>query len=260
MLVKDGYFNLWSESFESTTNPISLALKAFVLITQCTIGIMGVYKMLQRSKGNKVGSGTQNLFISSWLLASICTTIGIIHIVLGYCSIDTKVITTFIFSVSYGFFFISLLSTLAWRLHVTFNESVYRMSPFIRYSFIALLIFLSIGSVANAVPVLILDYFHWKSILVYTSTILLILYFISSGLAVYVFACNLSKLAKSRSTSMRDIGIDPKKAVQLTRQQQDLSDLAARYIMLFLIAITSTALSLVSFEITYEIHKHVHTD
>ena len=242
-MAANGFLNLQSDRLDAVSNEISLVVKSLMLITQCTIGIIAVYKMLQRSQEQKVGSQIQTLFICSWLCASICTTIGIIRVgtyFIIWSSYD-KIIQCF-YTTAIGLFFMSLLATLAWRLHVTFNQSVYRMSPRIQYTFVISLILLLIGIIGISLSVFFYDtLLQWKRALIYSSSVWLILYFCSSGLAVYVFACNLSKLAKSRSPSIGSIGSHPKD-IQLTKQQQDLSDLAARYIMLFLIAVVSTVL------------------
>merc|ERR1719295_2169699 len=69
-------------------------------------------------------------------------------------------------------------------------------------------------------------------------------YIIGCVLAVYFFISNLSKLAESRSLSLQDIHSPDD--VLLDAQQQKLSDLSAKYAMLFVIPILSTILVIVS--------------
>merc|ERR1719242_283280 len=69
-------------------------------------------------------------------------------------------------------------------------------------------------------------------------------YLIGCILAVYFFVSNLHKLAKSRVTSTQILSISPK-GIELDQQQQRLSDLSSKYMMLFGFAMTSTILFII---------------
>jgi len=136
------------------------------------------------------------------------------------------------------------------RLHSTFDDTAYRTTPTARYLFIFIL-----GTefvLTFAVSVVYILYLEdtvdgddadetVSNIGKAGLTLFLILFFVGSAMAVAFFVNNLSELAESRSISLRNLAV-AEDDVALDKSQQKLSDLAARYLLLFGFATTSTIL------------------
>lgn len=133
------------------------------------------------------------------------------------------------------FYFLNiLLCTLVLRLHITFKDTACRMSNTTYTVFILILTINFIVTPASYLVVII-----GKVDLPWIFISVLLLHFIASVMAVSLFLRKLSQIAIQRTTSPRNI---PNSAseVSLDRQQMKLSNLAARYLGLFVIANVST--------------------
>ena len=170
----------------------------------------------------------------------------------------TDQIPFFIFSTTWYWFFISLWSTLVLRLYHTFKDSMFRMSKCRIAMFIVIFILLISTSVTSITLTAVIitntvdNLFVYVLIAAFNTLGFFIIFFIGAALAVTFFVCNLVKLAKSRQRPIREFQLtvkmesarcsdcDKEIVVTLDEHQQDLSDLSARYILLFTIAAIST--------------------
>ena len=134
--------------------------------------------------------------------------------------------------------FIFLLLTLVLRLRLTFNKFIYRMSQRTYYMFVGIICSM-FAMVCLAAVIMVVDGLLYLFFAVYLP--FLFMFLIGSALAVYFFVSNLSKLAKSRMNSMKNINISADD-ISLDKSQQKLVDLAARYLLLFGIATFSSML------------------
>lgn len=216
---------------DMTMNVISLVIHSIALMVQIIIGITALSK-ISRVKG--INKGLTALFIFNLFCGCSYTISTFIDIANASPTIE------FIQWVCLGYFFQSLLWTLVFRLHTTFKQSTYRMSRRTMLIFIMIMFPGTIG------------WLIWPALLVYTDTnqwivlsvvgVLDILYFIGCVLAVIVFVGNISKLMKIGVTTPASPRNLSEKDIKLSIQQQRLSDLSAKYIMLFAMAIASTIL------------------
>lgn len=216
-------------------------LLSVAIVIQCVIGITTICKMRNNSV---IGWQVTICFMLSFGSA-VCCTVGRLALVLYdppkaerdpiYLVIDI------IYDVTILLFYWSRLLTFIVRLYVTFKTSEYRMSnktiimftlimilnPLVGYlAYVAGTIY---GNVEFLVPIILCLLTSW-----------FLLYIIGSGLAVHIFISNLSKLAMARLESTRQIPSPSN--IRLSEQQQKLSNLSAKYTMLFMPAIISTIL------------------
>ena len=140
---------------------------------------------------------------------------------------------------SFGCFFQILLATLIIRLYITFQGTVYRMSSILIFVFSVIMLLGSVGWLVFSALIIYTELDHDK--LYFVAYSVAFLYVIGSVLAVYFFVSNLTEIAKLRERSTKDLNIEPKD-IALDIHQQRLSDLSAKYMMLFALAILSTIL------------------
>ena len=148
-------------------------------------------------------------------------------------------------------FYLILLATLVLRLHITFKDSTFRMSTRTSYLFWSLSIICSIAAIAGIVGAQ-LQYSDSKQtvkigiyLAIIWTLLYLPLYFIGSITAVWYFVGNLSKLAKLRATSQRDVTVKEDE-ISLDTTQQRMVNVSAKYILLFLVAILSTLITVIA--------------
>ena len=141
-------------------------------------------------------------------------------------------------------FLYCLLTTLVVRLWVVFKDSAWRMSGRIRKTFIVLGTLALVGDFGMMV-ILITDDENLQTTLLLLAGATLLLYAMTSALAVYLFVRNLLRLAalqSSRSPLSRNNVLGPP---SLNRQQMKMVEQSTKYLSLFLIAMMSTVISLV---------------
>merc|ERR1719249_498620 len=85
-----------------------------------------------------------------------------------------------------------------------------------------------------------IQYNHSTQLYWYCVFAIFVPYFSGCALAGYFFVSNLSKLIKARVTASKEV--NTAKDVELDQHQQKLSDLSAKYMLLFLSSILSTML------------------
>lgn len=218
---------------------VNLILRSIALVVQCTIGMIAFRKMSSR---RHIGTKVITSFLFSFISASCFTITVIAWELLNLWNQDLSICIA-LWVVSGGSFFLSLLWTLILRLKLTFNDSAYRMSSTMSTIFIVILLSLFLAFVVVSILVFFMSYSDWLLIFYITFIAGLCPYFIGSALAVYFFVNNLLKIARAQATVLSEdyvIGRDVSMDLAVEKQQK-LSDLAARYMMLFIIAVTSTS-------------------
>lgn len=234
-VLENGFLGLTLDQDTSTMIAIDIAAHTVVLAMQIVVGMIALKKMTQRKNLNKL---LNFMFIFSLFCACTYTASEIIEHVF---SDDIPLfIILFCEWMCFGFFFVSLLATLVFRLHITFKESTYRMSS-------ALIIIFSVIMVAGSLGWIVLSavfvYKGMDHIISFSlGFFLVLLYILGSTLAVYFFVERLHKLAQDRETSVKDVHNVEQNDIRLDRMQQRFSDLAAKYMMLFGLAAASTIL------------------
>ena len=163
------------------------------------------------------------------------------------------------FAIAFFLFFVCLLANLVCRLYITFKGSVYGMSNIMYISFVLILLLLFLIP-SFVFPVLVL-HLEWNEPVLpqwflqyayYATFSFLGLFMMGSALAVYYFTRNLDQLATARNISLQKLAVD-EEGIALDRMQQRMIDVAARYVLLFVIATLSTMLATVlSFMINFD--------
>jgi len=159
----------------------------------------------------------------------------------------------FITMSSHAFFFWFLLLTLILRLHISFQSSKYAMSRRLIVTFSMAMVLLALGAIVFSVCWTFMSIDLNLSYILYSS--LFILYAIVCVLAVHFFVSNLSKLTKASVTSARfsTLNVGTIRDVSLTPRQQSISNVSAKYTMLFGVAIiTSMVMSVMALTVNYE--------
>ena len=145
-----------------------------------------------------------------------------------------------------SYFFVILLGTLVFRLHIIFKDTTYRMSTTMYIVFSLILSVIFIGGTVGVILLEISMQLEAETENVKSDLNLLIasffcLYLIGSVLSVALLLNNLSNLAKERASTIRSMNIPESPSnIDLNKQQMRISDLAARYLGLFVIANLST--------------------
>ena len=148
----------------------------------------------------------------------------------------------------YGLFYVLLLFVLVLRLHLTFKESSLKMSKHSLYFFAIMFVILFVLIFVAAVGwyfINLNDQIGW--ILSSAFVPCCLLYICVCALAVRLFVNNLSVIAKMQNRSQRDVTAKAED-ISLNDKQLELLNLAAKYILLFFVAILST---IVTFFLTF---------
>ena len=235
-LLDDAYFE-----HEMTFRIIEITGSAVALSLQLMIGCFAIYKMNVHSMATVMQ--IKLLFVFSFLLAcfhSICDSIEHVYAISHGTTPDVLYLCT----VSSGaLFYLSMLAHLVIRLHVTYGESVYRMTTrtICVFSTIFILLLLSVLCVVLA-WIIILNYNEdtgWLMLNI-AGLSFLVFFIIGSVLAVRNFVGTLSKLAKSHGTFNGNCNGDK---IALNKVQQKMVNLSGKYVLLFGLAILSTIIS-----------------
>ena len=229
-LFEDGFLNLHINRDSPATKAIDLSVQIIVLMVQIIIGIAALTKMGRKHDINKM---LTFLFLLSLFCASIYTVIECFQ------DVHWSDAIFFIQTESFGCFYQTLLATLIIRLYITFKGSAFGMSSILILVFSVIMVLGSVGWIVFSALFVYTGLDHDK--LYFLAYFCVFLYVVGGNLAVYFFVSNLMEIAKLRETTMRDPSID-EKDIELNIQQQGLSDLSAKYIMLFALAIVSTFL------------------
>ena len=156
------------------------------------------------------------------------------------------------------YFYVCLLAVLVFRLHVTFHQSIYKMSQSMFAFLIGILVALCLIALANAVAMVMLIYIpkdeddpldltvkaeqypSWFMTTISVADVLFIIFFlIGSICAVFYFVNNLRLIAKDSAMMASPVSAGS----SVNKIQLRYSNLAARYLLLFGIASASALLS-----------------
>jgi len=250
--VGEGYLGFDTDPDSVVVEIIVICVNSIALAIQCVIAITAFCKMRQNPN---ISGHASFCFVLSFVSAFWFTLSTIITYAWDPHDEDSHfghVLLSFSHVVSFGIFFTSLLLTFIVRLYDTFKPSVYRMSNRLIVMFVVIMTLLTVGWTFACIPAVHIG-FESSLVLYVVITSLLCLYVIGSGLAVYFFVSNLSKLAKTRQVTVRNLNLDPKD-IQLDGPQQRLSDLSAKYMMLYIVSIASTiVLALLSGSVNFSL-------
>ena len=236
-------FNHGLDCDSNAVNSITIGLLSVALAIQCTVCVRATIDFYHHPKTD---TNLKILFYMMLLLALLAIICDIVGTTIEMLSNPYPRFNTLLIPLTNNLFLVFLLITLFLRLHITFNDSAYSISKCKSITFIIILI--SMLLCCSVYPIIFMvtdEYRDWTDslfwILYGAGFTFYGLFLIGSALAIGFFVGNLSKLAMLRSNSARDLSIT-EDAISLDKHQQRLSDLSARYLLLFLIASTSTVL------------------
>ena len=222
---------------------IEISAMNIALFLQISIGCVAYYKFHRDSKLHR-GFKIQRMFFISILLACASTVGGILENAIYWMERDSQ--SGLSYQISYctqwmanTCFFLSLLFTLVLRLHITFGGSTFKMSQKTQVTFGIIFILLIISAISMDVAWALAfnDYGQIALPLGGLAFVLFVLlYTLGSFFAVMFFVNNLSKLAKKQSSGSQRNGND---------EAETLLNLAAKYVSLYCIAISSSILAVV---------------
>ena len=222
------------------------------------VNVVGIFIVLfvglifiKKQNDSKSGSSIVILFYVSFVLVLIYLIFGTTTKILYFSAQAIPYQTFMSIQRPFGlFFYLIPLLTLVLRLHITFKDSTFRMSTRTIYLFSILLIVCIIAAIVNAIGTGVLNSDSDQTVTIgeYMVSVFYLLYwllyFVGSTAAVWYFVGNLSKLAKLRSTSLRDVTVK-EDDIKLDSTQQRMVNLSAKYILLFCVAMLSTVLVIV---------------
>jgi len=259
--ILDGFFGIKIDASDPVIGGIIVALLGVMLIIQAIIGVVSFWH-IRRAK--KLKRRFKILYYGTVFLAILATLTMIFHNMVVIVYHYTALIAVLVASIWYCtmlYFPLSLLIFLVMRLHVTFDNTVFELSQTSYTIFAVILVTLFI--IPLSIPLIFvlshdlkdddykLDvdmYPPWFLIAFFVIyTVYFMIYAAGSGLAVYHFVHTLRELAKTHHehadspTSSSETELPPKE-VTLNKHQQKASDLAARYLLLFGVALASDGL------------------
>ena len=236
---------------ERKDEDILYAICLFVYSVAFIIALVVGLNFVKKQKDANSGSAIKMLFFVSLALMLFCQIFAVIATITYFTThaIPEQTVTGIQGSAG-SLFYLILLVTLVLRLHITFEESIYKMTTRTVYMFsilfIVCIIAVIIGSIGNQLRYsdseqteIIGRYMALVFYLVYWP-----LYFIGSIAAVRYFVSNLSKLAKLRANSLRDVTLK-KEDISLDSTQQRMVNVSAKYILLFFVAIVFTLFTII---------------
>ena len=230
---------------EDLTAIVNISGVGVTMIVQLCIGALA-YRKIRRNE-SKISHELVFLFF-------LCVAFGLMD---GSCHISSWIIEISSGSLPliaitmacgvwfYGLFVFLLLFVLVLRLHLTFKGSSLKMSKHSLYFFAIMFVVLFVINILSSVGLYFFylnDQIGWVIFL--SATILgIFLYSCVCALAVRLFVKNLSVIAKMQNSSQRDVS--PKaEDISLNDKQLRLLNLAAKYILLFFVAISVTIFTL----------------
>jgi len=228
----------------ATLRIIQISGVGIALVIQMLIGLLAFSKMRHHPA---TGRELKLMFFVS--LFSACS-YGVVHIVQSVLALESDPNVQYAFYVASVFlclFFMNLLLTLVMRLYLIFRGTIFEMRMKQIWLFIAIFIIFLLLGISNMIG-WILFYNGHEDIgfvldAVFASSSLVV-YIFGSFLAVRFFVKNLEKMALLRVNSHRDVTASAD-AIALNNQQKHLLDLSAKYVLLFVIAISSSVFDFV---------------
>ena len=216
---------------------LSIAVNVIGLVIVLLIGTMATLRFMRMSKMNK---SLKILFYVS-VLASILTllSIGIVFMVCFGDNSDEEVslsgLLPFFSLIGYLTLFMCVLGTLLVRLHITFEQSMYRMSKQTKNIFITLYCIIILLTL-TAIAIWAYLFFQrnlgkiitWLTVVWILFLSICFLYITTAIAAVWIFCSNLLKLATLESPTS-----DPS---DFNATQMRLVNMSTKYITLFCIS------------------------
>ena len=260
-----------ASSIGKNVDPSTTAMNAFqisfgivVSMIQCAVVVSAASKMQTAPGKVPVDWRLKALFFSAFMCAFVPTISDVVGNVLDEFGNGYPMATNLVVCVAGpSYFFVILLGTLVFRLHIIFKDTTFRMSRAMYIVFSLILSAIFIGATVDVILLEIWIHLDTDSVNVELDLDLVIitvccLYVIGSVLAVALLLNNLSKLAQEQASTIRSDNMpkSPSK-IDLNKNQMQITDLAARYLGLFVIANFSTiVLSLFSVMIDTESGLH----
>ena len=243
-----------ASSIGKNVDPSTTAMNAFeisfgiaVSMIQCAVVASAASKMQTSSGKVPVDWRLKALFFAAFICAFAPTISDVVGNVLEEFGNGYPMATNLVVCVAGpSYFFVILLGTLVFRLHIIFKDTAYRMS---RTMYIVLSLILSaifIGATVDVISLEIWIHLDTDSVNVDLDLDLVIitvccLYLTGSVLAVALLLNKLSKLAQEQASTIRSDNLPHSPSqIDLNKRQMRISDLAARYLGLFVIANLST--------------------
>ena len=251
-----GYLDRALSDYLSLIRIIDMSGTGIAIIIQLFIGMTTFVKIRQ---GTQCPSGRklQILFFISFVLALTGAASDLTSNLLVSCctgafefSDTAKFVSFCIGAFCYILFCLTLLCTLVTRLYLAFEGSQLKMSEHTLYLFIIIVILTLVSSVPCGIGWVL--YFHGNEdtalrLFIPAFSLCLFLYIASSLLAVRLFVVKLSNVAKMQMGTLQmrsSADLSTPRDFHLNSKQERVMKLAAKYILLFLIGISSTILSL----------------
>ena len=247
-LLNDGYLDVDIDGSCIIVKLIRETFSGFCLLAQCVIFFIAISQMMKKER---VALKFKLLFGASFICSSTVTT-GMVVPSLFWDSLEptTHALMRGLISAAMFDFYVCLLAILVLRLKVTFDDSIYKMSTRTFHFFICILVILPTLSTAVATLSALgamwysdgdpnTPYPTWYNLSVVSVVLLFVFLFaLGSVAAVFHFVNNLKLLSMTMSELPSPTNIE--KEHSLNANQRRYSDLSARYLMLFGIAIISS--------------------
>ena len=236
----------------------SISIGTTALLIQCAIGIMAFVKI--RENGNS-GMKLNVLFAFSVCCACLATLSWVmLHFKVMEDNDARALVRLIVFSihfVTFGSFYFSLLATFILRLYLTFKDSVFRVSPILVFILSAMLLTMFVALLVVVALLFFLNESEWLLACNTVGLPMLCLYLVCCVLSVYLFISDLYKMIKARERTLRASTVIQVDDIRLDNSQQKFSDLAAKFMMLFGIAMTS---SIFIFSVTLIVNQYTVDD
>lgn len=249
--------NAFLPEYEYVFNIVEISGAGIAFVVQLCIGAL-VYWKLRRSQ-TKISRELVIVFYLSFVCALLFTSgFGVSTALdMSYGSHPVMLIARSILLFFYGSFLLILLLNLVMRLYVTFQDTPLRMNQHTVQLFVALFVVGFVLIILGVIGRCLILFGNTFGSFLFFSTLFLgfSLYVVGSVLAVRLFVMNLSSAAKMQASSVgseSDLTVNADD-ISLNVRQQKLLHLAAKYILLFFVAILSTMVAwlciiIVSFE------------
>ena len=250
-MATDGYLDVNIDGSSVVVELISSTLSGLALLSQCVIFFIAISRMMEK---DRVALKFKLLFTASFICSSTLTICCIAtYQYFDYFEPATLALMGGLMGTAGFNFYVCLLAILVLRLKVTFGDSIYKMSTRTFHFFICILVVLLIISTAVAIlnSLVVMwygidpltdpnaTYPTWYNLSVVSLVLFFLLLFVlGSVVAVFHFVNNLKLLSMTMSELPTPTNIE--KECSLNAKQRRYSDLSARYLLLYGIAIISS--------------------
>eukprot|EP01083_Nonionella_stella_P148965 472457_1 len=234
----------------SSVEITSIVIASVMLTITILIAIASIKAMKRKTAMKKV---LKWLFVSSMI--ALCTYLLCTIALALTCEYATNpdaisMIPMTVILFSYYFMALNLLGSLLYRLYITFDDSMYRISTVPRYILNVLFVtcvFLmlpTVGIYASCIPSSDRSEVQQRILYaIYCGLASFIFYIITAVIIVSLFAKNMLLLSKSRASSKRNI---TQENPQLNQRQMLFINQISRYVSLFSMAMLSTFVTVTS--------------